>query len=297
MKTVIVTGGSGKIGSWIVRDLLDHEYNVLNVDRQLLNEPRCRTLLADMSDAGQVFNALSTYTGLTELDPSLRPHRVDAILHLAAIPRVTLVTDNEVFRINVMSTYHVLDVAAALGVPKVIFASSEAAYGMAFSPDPRGPEYFPLEEEYPVAPIDAYGLSKVVNEQTGRAFQLSSGADIYALRISDVMDPNDYATLWPHWLANPESRTRLLWSYIDVRDLGQICRSALETDGLGFQVFNAVASDTSARIPTSELLQRFYPTVPLRTQFDEYESLISNQRVRELLGFEQKYSWRDQVTV
>ena len=294
-KRIMFTGGSGKAGRHVVKDLLDHGYQVLNIDTRPLDDPRARTLIADITDAGQVFNALSSYIGTHEFDASLRPQKVDAVVHFAAIPRIMIVPDNEVFRVNALGTYNVIEAATKLGIRKVVIASSETTYGVVFAHEHRSPAYFPLDEDYDVDPMDSYALSKVVNEKTARAFALREATDIYALRIGNVLIPEDYTENFPKWFADPGFRKRIAWSYIDARDLGQITRLAIEKDGLGFQVFNAVNNDTSSNLPTAELLRRFYPDVPVKGTLGEYETLLSNKKARELLGFREEHPWRRYV--
>jgi nucleoside-diphosphate-sugar epimerase len=165
-----------------------------------------------------------------------------------------------------------------------------------FANERRDPDYFPLDEEYDVNPMDSYALSKVLNEKTARAFALRSGADIYALRIGNVIEPHEYESLVPKWKSDPGFRKKIAWSYIDARDLGQITRVAVEKDGLGFQIFNAANDDTSADLPTAELLKRFYPDVPVKVDLDEFETLLSNRKIREVLGFRQEHPWRKNVS-
>lgn len=296
MKRVMFTGGTGKAGRHVVQDLLDHGYQVLNLDQKPLDNPKVRTLITDITDSGQVFNALSSYMGLHEFDPDLRPAPVDAVVHFAAIPRVMIVPDNELYRINVLGTYNVIEAAVKLGIRKIIIASSETTYGIVFANTPRAPLYVPLDEEYPVDPMDSYALSKVVNEQTARAFALRSGFDIYALRIGNVIEPHEY-THFPKFFADPGFRKKILWSYIDARDLGQIVRRAVEKDGLGFQIFNAAMDDCSSDLPTAELLKRFYPDVPVKQPLGEYETLLSNRKIRDVLGFRPQHAWRNHVSV
>lgn len=293
-KRIMFTGGSGKAGRHVVQYLVEQGCQVLNIDTKPLDNPKVRTLITDITDSGQVFNALSSYMGLHEFDPSLRPQPVDAVVHFAAIPRIMITTDNEVFRTNAMGTYNVIEAAVKLGIPKVVIASSETTYGVVFANEPRDPKYFPLDEEYDVDPMDSYALSKVVNEHTARAFAQRNGTDIYALRIGNVIEPHEYS-LFPKWFADPGFRKRIAWSYVDARDLGQIALRAVETDGLGFQVFNAANDDTSSDLPTAELLKRFYPDVPVKTQLGEYETLLSNRKARDMLGFRPEHSWRKYV--
>lgn len=292
-KRIMFTGGAGKAGRHVVQYLLDQGHQVLNLDTRPLDNPKVRTLITDITDSGQVFDALSSYMGLHEFDPSLRPQPVDAVVHFAAIPRIMITPDNELFRINALGTYNVVEAAVKLGIRKIVIASSETTYGLVFANEPRSPVYFPLDEDYDVDPMDSYALSKVVNEKTARAFALRSGFDIYALRIGNVIEPHEYESFIPQWKSDPAFRKRIAWSYVDARDLGQITDLAIARDGLGFQVFNAVNDETSSDLPSAELLKRFYPGVPVKHELGEFETLLSNAKAREVLGFRQKHSWRD----
>jgi nucleoside-diphosphate-sugar epimerase len=143
--------------------------------------------------------------------------------------------------------------------------------------------------------MDTYGTSKKVNEVTGRSFARRSGADIYALRIGNVVEPHEYATLFPQYFATPEVRRRNAFNYVDARDLGQIVDLCLKKDGLGFQVFNACNSTNGMNIPNAELLARFFPGVPVTRALEPWESLMSNEKAREVLGFRDRHDWRAYV--
>ena len=289
---VMFTGGSGKAGRHVVQYLVDHGYQVLNLDSKPLDNPKVRTLITDITDSGQVFNALSSYMGLHEFDPSLRPQQVDAVVHFAAIPRIMITPDNEVFRVNALGTYNVIEAAVKLGIRKIIVASSETTYGLVFANEPKDPDYLPLDDEYDVNPMDSYALSKIVNEQTARAFATRSGYDIYALRIGNVIEPHEYQQNFPKFFTDPGFRKRIMWSYIDARDLGEMTRLCLEMDGLGYQVFNVGNDDCSSDLPTAELLKRFYPKVKVKRKLGKFEALFSNKKARDILGFRPQHSWR-----
>jgi nucleoside-diphosphate-sugar epimerase len=293
-KRIVFTGGSGKAGRHAVPHLVAHGYSVLNVDLKAMACPGVNTLIADMTDSGQVFNALSTHFGFDGFNNGAPPQAPDAVVHFAAIPRVLIEPDNSTFAVNVISTYNVIEAAMKLGVRKVIIASSETTYGVCFAEGDKDFHSFPLEEDYDVDPMDSYGLSKVVNEKTARAFAMRYRADIYALRIGNVIEPHEYDR-FPAFLADPPSRKRNAWSYIDARDLGEIVHLCLQKDGLGYQVFNAVNDTITLNTPTREALQAMCPKVPITREMGEFEGPLSNRKAREVLGFREAHDWRKYV--
>jgi nucleoside-diphosphate-sugar epimerase len=296
-KRILFTGGSGKAGRHVVPWLLACGHRVVNVDLTPLDCAGVDNLIADIADSGQMFNVLTSYAGFDELEPGTGVPRFDAVVHFAAVPRILIRPDNETFRINTVGTYNVIEAAVKLGIRKVVIASSETTYGVCFADGRVDPHSLPLEEDYDVDPMDSYGLSKVLNEVTARSFARRSGADIYALRIGNVIEPHEYATLFPGWFARPEVRRRNAFCYIDARDLGQIVDRCLAVDGLGFQVFNAGNDTTGMNIPTTELIARFYPGVPVTRPLGENEALFSNRKIREVLGFSEEHDWRKYVEV
>jgi len=294
-KRILFTGGSGKAGKYVVTYLLGQGHRVINVDLVALDHPGVDNLIADITDSGQMFNAMSSYAGLDELEPGTGVPKLDAVVHFAAIPQILLNPDNETFRINTMGTYNVIEAAVKLGIKKIVIASSETTYGVCFSDGETNPHSLPLEEDYDVDPMDSYGLSKVVNEETARSFQRRSGFDIYALRIGNVIEPQEYAELFPGYFKNPEVRRRNVFCYIDARDLGQIVDLCLEKDGLGYQVFNAGNDNNSAILSSKELAEQFFPGVPITRELAEHEALFSNRKIREVLGFREQHNWRKYV--
>jgi nucleoside-diphosphate-sugar epimerase len=294
-KRILFTGGSGKAGKHVVPYLIEQGYRVLNLDLVPLNHPGVDNLTVDITDSGQVFNALTSYAGLDELEPGKGVPGFDAVVHFAAVPRILLKPDNETFRVNTIGTYNVIEAAVKLGLKKIIIASSETTYGICFSDGKTDPHSLPLEEDYDVDPMDSYGLSKVVNEKTARSFQRRSGVDIYALRIGNVIEPHEYAELFPEYFRNPEVRRRNAFCYIDARDLGQIVDLCIQKNGLGFQIFNAGNDHNGAIIPSRELAERFFPGVPLTRELGENEALFSNRKIKEVLGFKEQHNWRNYV--
>jgi nucleoside-diphosphate-sugar epimerase len=288
---VLFTGGSGKAGRHVVPVLTGAGHQVLNVDLVPLNAAGVPDLIADITDLGQVYSAMRSHIGMESLETGTGAQVFDAVVHFAAVPRILLAPDSETYRVNTMSTYNVIEAAAKMGVKKIIIASSETTYGVCFSEGQTDPAYLPLDEDYDVNPMDSYGASKVVNEVTARAFARRFGIDIYALRIGNVMEPQDYSA-FPDYAANPAQRRRIAFSYIDARDLGQMVNLCLAKNGLGYQAFNVSNDNNSVPQPNSQLLAEFFPNVPLKRAVSEDEALFSSAKAKAVLGFAPRFNYR-----
>ena len=291
-KRILFTGGSGKAGRHVVPWLIDAGHQVHNIDLVPLDHPGVTNLKADITDSGQIFNALTMHTDFTDLEHGKGVQPFDAVVHFAAIPRILIEPDNVTFAANTLGTYNVIEAAVKLGIKKVIIASSETTFGICFAEGHRVPHYLPFDEDYDVNPMDSYGLSKVCNEKTARAFAERTGADVYALRIGNVIEPHEYG-MFPDFIARPETRLRNGWSYNDARDLGQIVHLCLEKDGLGFEVFNAVNDTVTADVSVQDLARRFFPGVEFKYEVDPNSGMISNRKIREILGFTEAHNWRN----
>lgn len=291
---VLFTGGSGKAGKWAIRHLLEQGHHVVNVD-QTPSGLDCPELLIDLCDAGQVIGAMSQFVEPGDLDAGTGVPTYDAVVHFAAIPRVMIGTDGECFRQNTWTTYNVIEAATKLGVSKVIFASSETTYGICFADGELKPDFVPIDETHPTIPHDSYAMSKVCNEMTARSFQARTGADVYGLRINNVIEPHEYTEMFPAFLEAPALRRRNIFAYIDARDLGHMVDCCLKTDGLGYQVFNVANDDTSVGITSDQVIQQFYQGVEVRGEMRANETFFSNKKAKKMVGYQPKHSWRDKL--
>lgn len=278
MTRVVVTGGAGKAGRAVVRDLREHGYDVLSVDlvRDAAVDPETQ-LVADLTDYGQTVDALKG---------------AQAVVHLAAIPAPGLQPDEVTFRVNVASTYNVFAAAPLLGLERVVWASSETTLGLPFERDP--PWYAPIDEAHFPRPEFHYALSKVVGEQLGEQFARWHGIPYVALRFSNVMEPHDYER-FPSFWDDARLRSWNLWGYVDARDVAQSCRLALEADLAGAEAFIIAARDTVMTRTNEELMAEVFPAVELRGEIGDHDTLLSIDKARRLLGYEPGWSWREIV--
>ncbi len=281
-KRIIVTGGSGKAGHWIVKHLIEAGYDVVNVDARRPAVEPCRTIVADLTQLGQVVSAFSPFgTG------DRRPYA--GVIHMAAIPRAHETPNDEIFRVNALGTYNVLEACACLGIGRVVLASSESSYGICFASEFFEPKYLPVDEAHPQLPEDTYGLTKIVNEVTAAAFHRRTGMQVISLRLGNILSPEDHDHVRARF-DHPEDRLRILWSYIDARDVAIACRLGIERDHLGCEPVILAADDTSSNLPSQELIARFLPGVKeLHRSFRDREALISNARAKEVLGWRQSF--------
>jgi nucleoside-diphosphate-sugar epimerase len=275
MKRVVVTGGSGKAGRAVIKELLEHDYNVVNVDLLPPRERLCPYLKTDLTDLGQVFEVLLG---------------ADVVVHLGAIPASNIQPEEITFRNNTLSTYNVFSAAVSLRLQRVVWASSETTLGLPF--EREKPAYAPIDEEHPLHPESSYALSKVLSEEMARQFNRWSGVPFVGLRFSNIMEPHDYER-FPSFSSDVHLRKWNLWGYVDARDVAQSCLLGLEADITGAEVFIIAAADTVMNRPSSELLAEVFPGVPLHGEIGEFETLLSIKKARKMLGYTPQYSWRD----
>jgi nucleoside-diphosphate-sugar epimerase len=290
---ICVTGAGGQAGQAVVRDLLDHGYDVAATDLVASrDELEAGMLRADLTDYGQALEALEG---------------AEAVIHLANVPAPGLSTPPVTFNANVAMNFNVFHAAARLRLRRVVWASSETTLGLFFGiestemphmeADGLPPRYAPVDEDhYPLA-TTAYALSKVASETIAEQIAIWSGIPFVALRFSNIMALGDYEEFHSFW-ADPHVRKWNLWSYVDARDVAAACRLSLEVppDAVaGSTSFIIAAADTVMTSPSSALLADVFPGVPLTRDVGEFGSLLAIDRARQVLGYEPQHSWRDHV--
>ncbi|SBT46410.1 NAD-dependent epimerase/dehydratase family protein [Micromonospora narathiwatensis] len=287
-KRVVVTGAAGKLGRAVVAHLRDVGVDVLAVDRAGGRDPRDvdgEFLLVDLTDYGQVVEA---FTGGADEHAG----RVEAIVHLAAVPAPGLLPNATTYANNSAATYNVFAAARAAGIKRVVWASSETVLGLPFD---TPPPYAPVDEGYPPRPESTYSLNKALEEEMARHFcRWDPELVMVGLRFSNVMDVEDYAR-FPSFDADPRLRRWNLWGYIDARDGAQAVERALAHGRPGAEVFIIANADTVMSRSSASLMAEVYPGVEVRKQLGEHETLLSIDKARRVLGYEPRHSWRDHV--
>jgi nucleoside-diphosphate-sugar epimerase len=292
---VVVTGGSGRLGQYVIRELFTHSHAVSSLDTVKPRECLCPTYTVDLG----------------KFDPLLDYFKnADAVVHLARVRFPYTETgfnaakqqwefsdvagDAARFHQNVALTNNVLAAGQARGVKRIVCGSSLAVYGFYYPATELLPEYLPVDEDHLRRPQDPYGLTKLVGEQLCDALAQRTGAKIASLRFAGVYT-EAHRSMLTERRKNPTIRgTGALWSYIDARDAARACRLALEADFNGHQAFNICAHATIMSTPTRELIASYLPGVKdLRDGLDGRNSGYSIANAKKQLGFEPRCSLVD----
>jgi len=277
---ILVTGGSGKLGTAVVSGLGEAGHSVVNLD--VAGERGAGFLRVDLTDYGQVVDAFS---GVDD-----KYDAVDAVVHLAAIPAGGIQADSATFHNNMNATFNVFQAARRAGIDKIVYASSETLLGIPLDIDPA---YLPLDEDFPSRPESMYAVTKHLEEELAQKLvRWNPELSITALRFSNVMVEADYAG-FEEFQDDISLRRWNAWGYIDARDGAQAVLKALENAAPGFDRFIIAAADTVMRTPSVELAANGFPGVELTREVTGTESLLSIEKARRLLDYEPQHSWKD----
>jgi UDP-glucose 4-epimerase len=305
---VLMTGGSGTFGHYLIRALMEAGHSITDFSLAPPVVEDVQFIKGDITSADHVREACRGQ---------------DAIVHLAGIPGPARATPERLIQINTMGTVNVLEAAVCQGIDKVVFASSSAAIGIPFQRRDLPLRYFPIDENHPSQPQDPYGLSKLLAETVCKSYWDAHGIRTVSLRFSNcwyvdrkgaelTVRAAGYARgltveqLWEsryhravedkdqeEWPSpGPASPRKALWMVTDARDAAEACRLAVEDKTLGGEMFIIHGADTSSMIPTEDLVARHYPNVPVVKPLDGFAALFSNDKATKLLGYVPRFTWR-----
>jgi nucleoside-diphosphate-sugar epimerase len=293
METVLVTGGRGTSGRWVVDRLAgDYEVVVVDYDHPGLDvdpAPHVSFRAADLSDRGEAFDVVHA------VDP-------DAVVHWAAIPVAGTHPDGRVFETNVHAAKNVLD-AAGRADARIVQASSDGAYGFFFAEPTPLPDELPITEAHPLRPEDPYGLSKVTAEATAGAVARREGVPAVSVRPSWIQFPGEYPCRSDEYVGDLAAGAGNFWSYVDARDVADLVAAALaDTAGPDpavapgvHEAVNCVAADNALGRPLLDLFRESYDGVPADCAVAEGDdrTAYAIAKAERLFGWTPSHSWRE----
>ena len=311
---ILVTGGSGIVGHYVIDELYRGGHEVVNADivRMSSNLTHSGTLgtagperalkmrdgwprlpnffEVNITDYGQVISAMDG---------------CDGVIALGARPSAAHYTEEDVFFTNTMSMWNVCRAAEQLGIKSVVLGSSYNAIGAMgtaarWAPgEVKPPAYLPIDDVQGTRSEDPYSVAKWIGEQVADAFaRRDPDMRIVSARFNGMWDDDRFKALAADPITDPWNRCQGFWTYLHIADAGLACRMAVESDGWsGHARAFLHADDTMLNIPTMEAIKAVYPDVPLRSEFAElggFEAPILNDIAEKTFGWKPRYSWRDE---
>lgn len=265
---VLVTGGSGRLGRYVVRRLAQ-DHRVVNADLSAGDGPD--EVALDVLDLPAVRRSCADR---------------DVVVHLAALDYDTHATPEDFIRVNTLGTWHVLQACVTAGVRRVILCSSIAALGLHEVRTEWPPQTLPVHEDHERRPAEAYSVSKLVIEEMAGSVVRAHGVDVMCLRpVAVVFDEELDA-----YLATVVPDTRSLYDYVTASDVAEAVALCVEGPWTGFEVVDLSADDSAHPEPTLEWYPRIVGALPDSVDLDHYRSnprasVFGNDHARDVLGW------------
>ncbi len=272
-----MTGGSGRIGSAVVRELVNRGHSVLNLDLQQAEDPVARFVYLDLRQR-------------EILQPVLE--QVDVLVHLGETPSMLRQSHQQVYTTNTAIGGTVLQTAADLRLRQVIYTSTCQVYGT-WGGSRLAPVSLPVTEEHPLRPQNGYALSKVANEMFSRLMSEQTGLRVSVFRLPWVMDDRS-----AEWTLRRMQRRSLggapeMGTYIHAQDVARAYALAIEKNLDGWRVYNLSADQVSLSVPLATMLKNDLPEYPpLPPDWPDYRTPLSNDRARQELGWSPQFCIR-----
>jgi UDP-glucose 4-epimerase len=301
---IVITGGLGVNGVYVLRKLLAQGYAPIVYDYRL-----------DYSLAGDIegqFEAIQGDIGdLERLTAILKERNVQRLVHLAALMPPDAQKDPlNGFKVNALGTVYALEAARRAGVERVVFTSSRAAYGEIPPGEHRHPTYKPVPEDLPGRPVGVYDVTKLASEGMGLNYQRDFGLQFVALRFAAIFGPGKLArhgsvSLHGRILENAllgvpvripqggDQRDDMM--YVD--DVGQAIVLATLKDDPKYSVYNIGSGVGHTLVEYAEAVKKVVPDadVQIGPGLDFFQAGVQTYavfditRAREDLGYEPKF--------
>jgi nucleoside-diphosphate-sugar epimerase len=279
---VLVTGGAGRVGRWVVRELLARGHEVTTASRSAgIALPGSVHVLLDITDFPAVLRATRA---------------VDAVVHLGGLAGPVEGGDQEVFDINARGTFHLYEACARNGIRRVAVASSINALGQRFGLRRIPVHYFPIDEDHPGLATDAYSFSKQVTEAIARYAWDRSRIPSVQLRLPGVVEPVPaYVDAFraARQGGSLDESAPDFWCLLDCRDSARAFALGIETEYEGSHPLFVNDKVNCLGLPARDLVARCYPEVSdFRAPLEGDTALVTCARARALLGWEPEFSWK-----
>ena len=299
---VLITGASGKLAGFIIRELRD-QYQLVLTSRRKPD--------AEFSDLPWIEGDLNSFS-----DCQQAVDGIEAIQHLGAQPNPVdhpqlrqQAQENgtpfdATFKTNMLGTYYLMQAVVKAEVKTVVMAGSNCALGHGFriSETPFPIQKLPIDETHPCFPEDSYSFSKRAGEDLLASYTRAYGVCTYMTRPAGITPPERRqsmaenvkpATGWNPWL----------WCWVGSEDVATAHRLIMEAS-VGrldrsipqHDVYFLNAADTSALEPSAELVKRFKPELAEQARnLVDHQSFLNCQKLERAVGWKHQTSWRNHL--
>lgn len=298
---VLVTGVSGRLGPFVVKELEEAGHDLVLTSRRepdeeirhwpwvqgdINNVEDCHRMLA--SGGFEAVHHLAAQSWPVD-HPDLRERAEEQGIPCDAT-----------MKSNIMGTYYLLQAALAQEIGIFVMTGSNCALGHGYriSSRPFPFHYLPVDEAHPSDVEDAYSYTKLAGEELLASYTRAYGMRTYMVRAAGICDEARRrgmaenakpATGWNPWL----------WCWIGSEDVASAHRLLMEhaTEITSHGVYFCNGDDTTALEPSRELIASFKPELlPLVRDLEGHASFLSNQKLRDAVGWAPKTSWRIHLT-
>ena len=292
---ILITGASGRLGPYVIRELMaDHElvlFSRSQPDAEFADLPWVQGTLDSFEDCQRAMQGVEV---VQHLGAQAWPVDHPQMREQAAEQGIPF---DATFKTNMLGTYYLMETAVAAGVKTVVMAGSNCALGHGFriSGTPFPLQALPINETHPTYPEDSYSFTKRAGEDLLASYSRAYGIRTYVTRIAGICPPErrqamaDNAkpvTAWSEWM----------WCWVGSEDVASAHRLLMEAaDDLPVHdVFYNNADDTDCLEPSRELVERFNPQyAELAANLSGYQNFFNCDKLKAATGWQHKTSWRD----
>jgi nucleoside-diphosphate-sugar epimerase len=295
---ILVTGGSGRIGTYVMEVLEKSGYEAINYDIIPPKTSEQNFIKGDVRDR-------------TALKKAIRG--IDVVVHLAAYPNERSIPNYwDGWDLNVGGTFNVLQASVENGVKKFIYASSICVNGPLTWARIPALQYFPIDEKHPFRAQDLYGMGKVIGENLCYMYGAKFCLSVICLRFATVWFGHEIGfpdeevieaikapeKVFEKPRVNNLKRWRdIVWQYVGVKDVAESIKLAIEKEVSGYDAYNIGAAETPTDWPSLKLAEFFYQGTPIRNPelflANPKRPLFDISKAQRELGYRPKTNWKE----
>lgn len=253
METVLVTGGMGFVGQYVVQSLVGHQFPVVSYNRDYADQ----TIEGVTLVQGELYD-------VPRLLQTIERYNVTLLVHTAAMshPELSIGMPTATVVANIEGTVHVLEAARMTGIRRTVLFSSECVYG--HHPGP-------ITEDSPFNALTPYAATKIAGEYLSQVYSSLYGLDIVTLRIVEVYGPkNKMPQILRDIIRSALDKGKFVLEtggdhmchFVHARDVAECVVRALGTDSRS-KVFNITSGEVWSVREAAKMIQRLIKDVTL----------------------------------